>query len=210
MVTSHIEPRMERRSYVAGREIFGQGDLGDCAYLVETGQVTIVHHLDGQRVELGVIGPGEIFGEMAAIDGGPRMAAAVAASTTVLTRIPKDLFDRKLAETDKFIRGLLNFFIRIIRANHHTFVRRPRSVADHLQLMGNLAEELGAFADRVGDTAAAAGLRTALVKFEGAVAAVRRAAEDCPDPRHDLVREDGNGAQPGRMARRDGVRRTGG
>jgi CRP-like cAMP-binding protein len=211
MVSSHIEPRMERRSYAAGREIFGQGDLGDCAYLVESGQVTIYHHLDGMRVELGAIGPGEIFGEMAAIDGGLRMAAAVAASPTMVTRIPKDMFDRKLAETDKFIRGLLNFFIRIIRTNHRTFVRRPRSVADHLLLMGRLAEDLGAFTGRLKDTAAEEGMRAALVKYEAAVESIRRAAANCPDPRHDLVVEEGADAQTDRMAaRRDEAKRTAG
>lgn len=187
MGTVHIEPRLERRTFAPGREVFGQGEQGDCAYLLESGSVTIFQHLNGQRIELGTIKKGEIFGEMAAIDGGLRMATAVAVEQTVVTRVPKELFDRKLGEADRFVRGILSFFIRNIRNSHQTFVRRPRSVSDHLRLMMALNKNLHAFASHCPDTGGAAELGQALVALDRAVVAVRNAAARCPDNRHDLV-----------------------
>jgi CRP/FNR family transcriptional regulator, cyclic AMP receptor protein len=187
MITIHIEPRLEKRTFLPGREIFAQGEVGDCAYLVETGAVTIYQHLNGQRVELGTISQGEIFGEMAAIDGGLRMATAVAEVRTVVTRIPKEMFDRKLGEADKFVRGILNFFIRTVRNGHRTFVRRPRSVGDHLRLIVALTNDLHAFAGRVRDTEGGEPLRNALAELDLALMAVQRAANRCPDNRHDLI-----------------------
>lgn len=187
MGTMHIEPRLERRTFAPGREIFGQGEQGDCAYLLETGAVTIFQHLNGQRIELGSIKKGEIFGEMAAIDGGLRMATAVAVERTTVLRVPKEMFDRKLGEADKFIRGILAFFIRNIRNSHQTFVRRPRSVSDHLRLMATLNKNMHAFAGHCPDGKAGAELNQALLELDRAVVAVRNAAERCPDNRHDLV-----------------------
>jgi CRP/FNR family cyclic AMP-dependent transcriptional regulator len=187
MGTLNAEPRLEKRNFAAGREIFAEGEAGDCAYLVESGSVTIHQLIDGRRVELGIVSPGEIFGEMAAIDGGRRMATAVAQQRTVATRIPKAMFDRKLSEADKFVRGIVNFFIRSIRGNHRHFVRRPRSVSDQLRLMEMLAGNLRAFSDKVGDHDAGSELRDRLDEFDRVFATVRQAARQCPDNRHDLI-----------------------
>lgn len=187
MGTLHGEPRLEKRTFASGREVFAQGDEGDCAYLIETGSISIYQVADGQRIELGVLGPGEIFGEMAAIDGGRRMATAVALEPTIATRVPKAMFDRKLAETDKFVRGILNFFIRTIRGQHRHFLRRPRSVNDQLRLMETLAGNLRAFSRRVADPAAAGDLQARLGELDRVLADVRQAAARCPDNRHDLI-----------------------
>lgn len=196
MGTMQIEPRLDKRTFAAGREIFAQGEEGDCAYLIETGAVTIYQHIHGQRIELGTVAKGEIFGEMAAIDGGQRMATAVAVEHTVVTRIPKILFDRKLGDADKFVRGILNFFIRNIRGSHRHFLRRPRSVKDHLRLIEELAGNLHAFASRSGDTEAADELRASLADLDRIVVAVQQAASRCPDNRHDLIVDVGDDELP--------------
>lgn len=200
MGTVHIEPRLDKRAFAPGREIFVQGEVGDCAYLVESGSVAIFQHLNGQRIELGTIREGEIFGEMAAIDGGSRMATAVAVDRVVLTRIPKEIFDRKLGEADKCIRGIVNFFIRTIRNNHLSFVRRPRSASDHLRLMEALANHLHAFAGRFRHTEEGAALARALGNLDMALVEVRRAAKACPDKRHNLVVDEDRDALLHRMA----------
>lgn len=187
MGSLQVEVRLEKRNFVTGHEIFAQGATGDCAYLVESGAVTIYQHINGQRIELGTVAKGEIFGEMAAIDGGKRMATAVAVERTVATRIPKAVFDRKLSEADKFVRGILNFFIRNVRGNHRHFLRRPRSIKDHLRLMEVMAGNLHAFASRAGTTEAATELRDRLGELDRVVREVQTAAARCPDNRHDLI-----------------------
>ena len=67
-----------------GEIIFHDGDKADCLYIVKEGQVDIAL---GNRL-LRPLGAGEIFGEMAIIDGSPRSASATA--RTDVTLIPAD------------------------------------------------------------------------------------------------------------------------
>jgi CRP-like cAMP-binding protein len=51
----------------------------------------------GDEKELGLLGPGEFFGEMAFLDGGPRSASVWAAGETVALRIDRDAFEKLAA-----------------------------------------------------------------------------------------------------------------
>lgn len=102
---------LERKVFFAGQKIFKEGDLGDRAYLIQSGTVEIVKN----EIPLATLGKGELFGEMALIDDQPRMASAVAQSDVSVVVISRDTFREKLAKSDPFIRGLLNIFVRNIR-----------------------------------------------------------------------------------------------
>jgi flavin reductase (DIM6/NTAB) family NADH-FMN oxidoreductase RutF len=62
------------QSFAAGQPIVGRNDDGDVAFFVLDGRVRIQR--DGRT--LATIGPGELFGEVAVLDGGPRTADAIA------------------------------------------------------------------------------------------------------------------------------------
>jgi CRP-like cAMP-binding protein len=68
---------MERR-YAAGETIAEEGEAGKTFIVIETGQVTVTVH--GR--EVGRLGPGDAFGEMALIDKSAR-SATVKADTEV-------------------------------------------------------------------------------------------------------------------------------
>lgn len=107
---------LNRKVYYPGQKIFGEGELGERAFLVESGQVEISKNTDGGGpIVLGAIGPGGIFGEMALIDNQPRMATARAVAETSLIIISQQMFHEKLRKADPFLRGLLNIFVRNIR-----------------------------------------------------------------------------------------------
>jgi len=62
-----------------GATIFAQDDPGDSLYAVISGTVKIsVSSPDGRNAILNLIGPGELFGEMAVLDGQSRSADATA------------------------------------------------------------------------------------------------------------------------------------
>jgi CRP/FNR family transcriptional regulator, cyclic AMP receptor protein len=74
-----------------GEVIFKKGDPGDGLYLVQSGEVEIsdggenaVRHIFAR------IPPGEIFGEMAVLDGQPRSALATACTATTLEWVPSE------------------------------------------------------------------------------------------------------------------------
>jgi CRP/FNR family transcriptional regulator/CRP/FNR family cyclic AMP-dependent transcriptional regulator len=82
------------REFRAGQAIFHQGDSGRLLYLVESGQVRIfVNGIDGRETSVVLYGrPGEIFGELAVIDGLPRSASAVAVMDTIVHTLGRERF----------------------------------------------------------------------------------------------------------------------
>lgn len=179
--------RLDRIQVAAGERIFAQGDAGDAAYILHKGTVTIFQHHDGHRIELGTIGPGEIFGEMAVIDGGRRMASAVAAEDSVMAQVPLPVFQKKLDGADRFIRALIQLFIKNIRESQRIFLRRPRSFRDHVRQMGAFSWNMRRFAGRLDDRRMADDMLDVLERLDAALADLNCLAERCPDKRHDLI-----------------------
>ncbi len=108
----------DRRSYSAGTVLFRQGEAGDVAYMIESGSVRLVQEVDGHPVELAVLGPGGIFGEMAVIDPAPRMATAEVVRNAVLVRIPAAAFQAHLKTLDNFMHGVIRVLINHLRTAH--------------------------------------------------------------------------------------------
>lgn len=73
-----------------GQAVFAEGDRGDGFFLIRTGRVKIRRMVDpeekGKKQEqlLTILSSGQLFGEMALVDGAPRSADAVAEDDTVL------------------------------------------------------------------------------------------------------------------------------
>ena len=109
---------MARQTFSAKEVIFQEGAAGDVAYVVQDGEVEIsrTQTKSQKRRVLGVITKGGMFGEMALIDGQPRMANAVAVTETTCVVIKRDIFERKVDAADPFIKGLIRIFIRNIRS----------------------------------------------------------------------------------------------
>ncbi|MBI3525554.1 MAG: Crp/Fnr family transcriptional regulator [Betaproteobacteria bacterium] len=94
-----IVPIAALRSVKRGAVILKAGDHTDNIYLVLAGSLKVkISDQGGREVILTVLGPGEMFGEMGAIDEHPRSATVVAAERCNLVVIAKDDFKRCLAE----------------------------------------------------------------------------------------------------------------
>jgi CRP-like cAMP-binding protein len=80
---------------VPGELVLDFGDATDDVFLVVEGSVRVVVRTPlGQEVILGDLGPGEVFGEMAAIDGATRSASVTALHASRLCRMPGPVFLR--------------------------------------------------------------------------------------------------------------------
>jgi len=109
---------LDRLTVEAGTYLFHEGDDGDNAYLVVSGEVTIIRMAGGHEVVVARAGPGSVVGEMALIDSQPRMASAKAVKETQLTIVPhQDLQARleRLGKVDPVMRKLVDMFVRRIR-----------------------------------------------------------------------------------------------
>jgi CRP/FNR family cyclic AMP-dependent transcriptional regulator len=177
----------ENKIFASGEVIFGQGDLGDAAYIVEEGEVAIFQVLGDEMYEIGIIHPGEMFGEMSMIDGGRRMATAIACRRTNVKRIPKTVFDRKLHDADLFVKGILKFFLRHIRSSHQNTQVKPRSLRDQMRYLKRTGENLRNYVGQVEDATLNAELSAAFTQLDAAISRVEEATENVPDSRHDVV-----------------------
>jgi len=79
------------RRFQQGEAIFFQGDPGQALYLIEAGRVRIYVQDDGgQETSVIFYSAGDIFGELAAIDGLPRSASAIAADETIVQVLSRE------------------------------------------------------------------------------------------------------------------------
>ena len=80
------------RTLAVGDVLFKEGDLGDVAYVVESGVIEISRFTGEEYVTLRELEAGALFGELALIDNQPRSAIARAATDAVVREVGKDDF----------------------------------------------------------------------------------------------------------------------
>ena len=77
----------------AGEMLFQKGDPGDALFGVRRGQIRIeTGASDGSRLTLNFLGPGDLFGEVAVLDGQSRTADATAGEPTELFVLRREDF----------------------------------------------------------------------------------------------------------------------
>jgi CRP/FNR family transcriptional regulator, cyclic AMP receptor protein len=84
----------------SGHTLFQAGDPGDSLFIVREGQIELfIKDTAGQKIVLTVAEPGDMFGELAMLDTGPRTATAVALMESEVLVLDRDdlvlLFKRK-------------------------------------------------------------------------------------------------------------------
>ena len=81
------------RNHPANQVILLENDWGSSVYFILEGWVKIrTYNLDGKEVTLNILGKGEIFGEMAALDEVPRSTDVITLAPTVIGNLPAQDF----------------------------------------------------------------------------------------------------------------------
>jgi CRP-like cAMP-binding protein len=70
------------RSYKKGETIVKEGEQAVAFFIVTNGKVEVSAGSAAKRQKLNELGPGGVFGEMALLDGGPRVATVKAIDDT--------------------------------------------------------------------------------------------------------------------------------
>ena len=86
------------KTFGTGDIIFNEDDPGDAAYVILSGRVSLLRKTEKGIKSLGVLGPGQIFGEMSIFDGSPRSATARAATAVTAMRLERERFRQELAQ----------------------------------------------------------------------------------------------------------------
>ncbi len=124
-----------------GETLFDEGDVGDRAYIITSGELEILKEAAGRQVRIAVIGEGVIVGEMALLTAEPRNAAARALSEVSLVAIPKDAFDAVLASSAEATRALFDVFLQRWREQEDR-LRQSERMAQIGVLTAGLAHEM--------------------------------------------------------------------
>jgi CRP-like cAMP-binding protein len=96
------------RHYRRGEVIFAEGDVAERVFVLEHGWVLIRSYApDGRDVVLGLRGPGEVLGELSALDGKPRSATVVAADDAEVVVAPVRVLHEVLERDHEAMRELL-------------------------------------------------------------------------------------------------------
>lgn len=89
----------EERRYPEGTHIVRKGEPGSSAFILKDGAAeTRLEKPTGAPLHLSTIGPGELFGELALIDGEPRSASVIATQDTTVIEISRDMFLREVSQ----------------------------------------------------------------------------------------------------------------
>jgi CRP/FNR family transcriptional regulator, cyclic AMP receptor protein len=133
------------RSFPKGTRVFHEGDHSDACYIIRGGSFRVTReHPDGRAITLANLGPGDIFGELAMLDGEVRSASVEALSDGELLALPavdvRGLLARHPEITVKLVAALVR---RLRQANERisrqSFQTVPSRVAGVLSQL--VAEE---------------------------------------------------------------------
>ncbi len=122
--------------------LFVAGDPGDSMYAVLEGSLKVaVISAEGSEQLLAILGPGQVVGEMALLDGAPRSATVQAIKKSIVARIDKAEFDRYADANPAVYRHMLGLVSKRLRqANDvlaaRSFLPLPGRVAVALLQLG--------------------------------------------------------------------------
>ena len=167
--------------------LFREGDAGDAAYIVDVGAIGIFKTIEGGRIHLATLKEGELFGEMAIIDGSARMAEAVAMEDSVVVKIPGDVLEAKMSEYDVFMRSLINILVNNLREVHRVYMRRPRSVQDYIAVLADHAGGLRRYLGILREMDPDADVLKVLDRLEDSIAELGTMFTDHKDRRRSVI-----------------------
>ena len=126
--------------YRRGSFIFHMGDEGDALYGVGHGLIRIwIPGADGRELTVVLMERGDIFGEIALLDGLPRTANATAIEDTLLIAIERPLFIDLLEREPQIAKHIIELLCERLRATTDRF-----SEDAFLSLKARLAKRLEA------------------------------------------------------------------
>jgi CRP/FNR family transcriptional regulator, cyclic AMP receptor protein len=107
LALERVAAGMRARRFRRGEVIFHIGDPGDALFVIVQGEVKIsLPSETGDEAILATLRSGDVFGELALLDGAPRSASATAISPTETVVLPRDRF-RELIATEAGVRDAL-------------------------------------------------------------------------------------------------------
>jgi len=110
------------KTYPKGTLIFSQGDESDGLFVIREGMVKVyMSDESGKEMLIDTLGPGEIVGEVASLDGQPRTASVAALVNTQVAKISLQEFEQFIKENSDLALELVKLLASRVR-DHATSI----------------------------------------------------------------------------------------
>ncbi len=117
-----LRASLSERTVAKGQALFHEGEPGDHMYVIVEGKVKLGQtSSDGRESLLGVLGPGEMFGELSLFDPGMRTSTAIALTEAVVLSLGHDQLKPWLAGRPEVAAALLQALARRIRRTNEAY-----------------------------------------------------------------------------------------
>ena len=140
----------------SGKALFKAGDPGHAMYVVATGEIEIsVTDHAGQKIVLTVASRGDVFGELAMLDAGPRSATAIAVGDCELLELDREdllMMVTRRPESALHLLGAMGAMTRKADMLLRTRVARNpnEAIEERLTLVERVADWIANFSGSVG------------------------------------------------------------
>jgi CRP/FNR family transcriptional regulator, cyclic AMP receptor protein len=132
-----------------GQALFTEGDRAERVFVIERGSVIMTGTAPGGReIVFGLRGPGDVIGDLSALDSAPRSAGAVAAGEVETTVAPSSALIRALSDT-----AIAMDLLRVLASRLRDADRKRLEFAA-LGTLGRVAWRLEELSERFGEQAA--------------------------------------------------------
>jgi CRP/FNR family transcriptional regulator len=113
------------RSFPKAVRVFHEGDSSDACYIVRSGDLRVTReHSDGRAITLATLGTGDIFGELAMLDGGTRSASVETLNDAELLALPAGDVRRLLTDHPGIAVKLIVALTRRLRETNERVARQ--------------------------------------------------------------------------------------
>jgi CRP-like cAMP-binding protein len=101
--------------YQDREEIIRQGEMGNCMYVIQSGQVEVVQSSEFGEQRLAVLGAGSFFGEMSVFEQEKRSATVRSSGESRVLKVDKKTLMRRIGEDPLLAVNLLQTMAHRIR-----------------------------------------------------------------------------------------------
>lgn len=109
-----------KKTFKKGELLMKEGERGNCAYVIESGNIEVLVTREGSLLQIGTRGAGSIIGEMAMIDDKPRTATIRALDDCSVMEISREDFTRRVDAADP----VLKMVMRVIMTRYRDMMTR--------------------------------------------------------------------------------------
>jgi len=110
--------------------VFREGDSAQFAYVLKSGTIEILRMSSSKEIVLGTVSEGEVFGEMALIDGAPRSASARAIGECQVQEVDRDAFSDYVSENPSVMYSLMKKLSGYVRSTNQKAIQLVKAEVD--------------------------------------------------------------------------------